>query len=106
MTRLTRRKYVVDHVIPLVHPFVCGLHVATNLRVIEAPANAHKCNDFSPDQMELPLNEHGEIQGSFFSPSPRLAQVARKVPGLLAAQEPAADSDPDKVRLRQERLVD
>lgn len=40
-------KYHVDHVIPLIHNLVCGLHVENNLRVITAVENIKKKNQFS-----------------------------------------------------------
>jgi hypothetical protein len=39
----------VDHVIPLVHSHVCGLHVESNLQVILAEENLRKSNSFSGD---------------------------------------------------------
>jgi hypothetical protein len=45
--------HVVDHIIPLNHPLVCGLHVAYNLRAITAGANGAKSNTWCPDQLEL-----------------------------------------------------
>lgn len=47
MTAATGVKYEVDHVIPLMHPLVCGLHVEGNLRVITKKANASKGNRWS-----------------------------------------------------------
>jgi hypothetical protein len=36
----------VDHIIPLRHPLVCGLHNEHNLRVITAEENMRKRNTF------------------------------------------------------------
>lgn len=40
---------VVDHIIPLRHPLVCGLHVPANLRIISEGLNAQKGNGWWPD---------------------------------------------------------
>jgi len=44
MTKLTGERYVVDHIIPLISPEVCGLHVPWNLRVITQEENLIKSN--------------------------------------------------------------
>lgn len=36
----------VDHIIPLIHPLVCGLHVPANLRVVPFRVNLRKSNKF------------------------------------------------------------
>jgi hypothetical protein len=36
----------VDHIVPLVHPQVCGLHCEHNLRVIPGAENQSKSNRF------------------------------------------------------------
>jgi len=46
LTATTGVRHEVDHIIPLRHPLVCGLHVETNLRVIPAYENQKKSNFF------------------------------------------------------------
>ena len=41
--------FVVDHIVPLVSPLVCGLHCEANLAVITVAANAAKSNTRWPD---------------------------------------------------------
>lgn len=57
MTIFTGVQHSVDHVVPLVHPTVCGLHCPANLRVIPLQANSHKSNSHWPDMWgeQLPL---------------------------------------------------
>lgn len=38
----------VDHIVPMHHPLVCGLHVENNLQIISATENEHKGNTFIP----------------------------------------------------------
>lgn len=40
----------VDHIVPLISPLVCGLHVEHNLRVIPARINRAKSNSHWPDK--------------------------------------------------------
>lgn len=47
--------HVLDHIIPLSHPDVCGLTVPWNLQIITARQNAAKSNKWNPWQLELPL---------------------------------------------------
>lgn len=48
LTVLTGELHVVNHVIPKIHPLVCGLHVQGNLQVIHWLANATKGNFWAP----------------------------------------------------------
>lgn len=49
LTAFIGRRYVVDHVVPLVSLIVCGLHVEHNLRVITEHENARKGNRYGCD---------------------------------------------------------
>jgi hypothetical protein len=41
--------FEVDHVVPLRHPLVCGLHVEFNLKILPRTENRQKSNRFWPD---------------------------------------------------------
>jgi hypothetical protein len=42
----TNTKWEVDHIVPLINPLVCGLHVGINLQVIPEVENRTKSNTF------------------------------------------------------------
>lgn len=62
LTNRTGERYVVDHIVPLVHPYVCGLNVPYNIRVIPERVNQRKSNSFNPDQVEIPLKPPKPLQ--------------------------------------------
>lgn len=49
MTAETGIQHSVDHIVPLLHPLVCGLHVEHNLEVTTLAANLQKSNNHWPD---------------------------------------------------------
>lgn len=44
LTKETGIMHHVDHILPISHPLLCGLHVETNLQVLPALENARKSN--------------------------------------------------------------
>lgn len=48
LTEHTGVTHTVDHIHPLHHPLVCGLHVETNLQILTMEENTKKNNSFSP----------------------------------------------------------
>ena len=56
-TRETGVQHSVDHIVPLIHPLVCGLHCPANLRVITLEENMRKSNNTWPQMW----GEQGEL---------------------------------------------
>lgn len=52
ITELLGFPHHVDHVIPLISPIVCGLHVENNLRIIDHVSNRKKGNKLVADSYE------------------------------------------------------
>jgi hypothetical protein len=52
-------KFEVDHIIPLQHPDVCGLHVSENLQVITSDNNRRKSNHF--DALRFTDEDYSEV---------------------------------------------
>lgn len=52
-SRMTHVRHVLDHIVPIDHPHVCGLTVPWNIQVITYAANASKRNEWHPDQTQF-----------------------------------------------------
>ena len=52
MYSFSSKEVNVDHIIPLIHPLVCGLHCEDNLKPIPAKENLKKHNKFYPMSYE------------------------------------------------------
>jgi 5-methylcytosine-specific restriction endonuclease McrA len=47
-----------DHIVPINHPHVCGLHCESNLQQLTTSANNKKSNKWWPDMWEVQLELH------------------------------------------------
>lgn len=47
LTKETGILHEVDHIVPITHKLVCGLHVEDNLQVLTKDQNRKKCNHFT-----------------------------------------------------------
>lgn len=52
-SEMNGEQYVLDHIVPLNHPRVCGLTVPWNLKIIPKTVNDSKGNHWCPEQMDL-----------------------------------------------------
>ena len=55
----------VDHIIPLCHPMVCGLHVPSNLRIVGAKENMRKSNKSFPGIGQIDFFEPEDFELEF-----------------------------------------
>lgn len=51
----------LDHIIPVQHPYVCGLTVPWNMQVLTHKANMDKGNKWSPDQQGFEFEKQLEL---------------------------------------------
>jgi hypothetical protein len=70
LTESTGEKWNVDHIVPLQHPMVCGLHVAWNLRPIRERLNQAKGNEWNPNQPDLFARRRCDVQLALFEDQP------------------------------------
>lgn len=65
----------VDHVVPLRSPLVCGLHVQTNLAILEAGPNRAKGNRVWPDMPDFCQDSSAVIASRAFPKCAPTSQV-------------------------------
>jgi 5-methylcytosine-specific restriction endonuclease McrA len=84
MSKTTGEPYVVDHIWPLQHEDVCGLHVPWNLRVITRAENLQKSNSLPSDAEALafpPKKCYPAHSPSFTLPADRLGGLTSQTAG-------------------------
>ena len=62
-TKRTGIRHTLDHIVPVTHPFVCGLTVPWNMQVVPHVVNIAKGNKWHPDQQcfDLPHHPHQHV---------------------------------------------
>ena len=66
-TMITGVKHQVDHIIPLNHPDVCGLHVSWNMDILTAEDNVRKSNNFDPTDPRVYPDLYSASQASLLN---------------------------------------
>lgn len=61
-TAATGVRHILDHIIPITHPLVCGLTVPWNVQVIDWRANARKSNGLHHAFQEELFNEPEQLR--------------------------------------------
>lgn len=64
LTSTTGERHEVDHIIPLRHPDVRGLHVPWNLQVLTATENSRKGSYFHPRESQTQLPKQHKAQSA------------------------------------------
>ena len=92
------QKVAVDHMVPLVSPYVCGLHVPWNLEIISESVNSRKGNGYWPG-MVTP----GELFDENYLQSLHIAQISFRGWGFEVAGLDADSSCRTASRSRRPR---